>query len=173
MNSTELVKNVFESFKGLPVFPYHNFVHCVETAKRALAGSFYYGLPVDQRIALYTAALFHDANYLGDTDDTVNVQAAAKAWGGGGLVEELILSTANPWKVPAEGDPHALLKRILRDADILQSAEPHWKLLLEEELAVNATNIWISEHLTTDWGQEFFKMSKENSCFLEGPSNPF
>lgn len=161
MNRTELITKAYDSFKGLPVFAYHNFVHCVETANRALLASYYYGLPEEKRLALYKAALFHDASYKGASDDSLNVRASADAWGEGGLVEELILSAAGPWREPHDDDPHKLMKCILRDADILQTADHHWKLLLEEELSITATDEWIKQHLTTDWGHEFFRMSVE------------
>lgn len=166
MNRIELITKAYESFKGLQVFPYHNFIHCVETANRVLSASFYYGLPEDKRTALYNAALFHDASYVGAADDAINVAAAVKAWGEGGLVEELILSTKGPWQSPSQHDPHALLKNIIRDADILQSAELSWKLLLQEEAAVDATDEWLLDHLTTDWGKAFFRMKVESSLHL-------
>lgn len=161
MDQQQLVVKAYESFKDLPTFPYHNFVHCVETANRAMGASYYYGVSEDERLALFQAALFHDAGYLGDKDDAVNVRASAEVWGKDDLVRELILSTRSPWRLPQDNDPRGLLKRILHDADILQSATLHWRLLLEEELSIETSSEWLEQNLTTTWGQEYLALTKE------------
>lgn len=160
MNRENLLRQAYESFKDNPVFPYHNFLHCVETAHRTFLASFYYGLKEEVREILYEAALFHDARYLGDKDDTKNVLHSAEATENP-LVKELIVSTASPWLPPKENDPHKLLKEILHDCDILQSATIHWRILLEEELGTKSSLDWLKENLTTAWGREYLTVVAE------------
>lgn len=150
------LKRCEESFAGLPDLPYHNFAHCKSVAFRALRGARFYSLPPREATVLVRAAIFHDAGYLHAEDDAVNTAAAAKVWGEGGVVEKLILSTTNPWVPPAKDDLWGLHKKILRDADILQTCEDGWALKLEAELGVESDLNWVKEHLTTMWGMHYF-----------------
>lgn len=120
------------------LLPYHNLDHCLTVTKWCgrLAGML--RLPEHETKALLLAAIFHDFNHSGGTEeDSVNIERAVD-----GLtrfceihrvsdaMREFAVDCIRVTEFPFVRTPVNVAQGIIRDADLLQSIEPNYEEVL-------------------------------------------
>lgn len=131
--------------------PYHNFDHILSVLDRVHKNPLYNTLKEDERILLDLSALFHDAGYSRFNSEEENLAIAVSLLeefrvSSGDLtvtesevISELIYSTDNRNLNFVKDDDLYLMRAILKDADITQTAIKGgdvWRERLSEELGV-------------------------------------
>ena len=131
--------------------PYHNFDHILSVLDRVHKNPLYNTLKEDERILLDLSALFHDAGHSRFNSEEENLAIAVSLLeefrvSSGDLtvtesevISELIYSTDNRNLNFVKDDDLYLMRAILKDADITQTAITGgdvWRERLSEELGV-------------------------------------
>lgn len=131
--------------------PYHNFDHILSVLDRVQKNPLYNTLKEDERILLDLSALFHDAGHSRFNSEEENLAIAVSLLeefrvSSGDLtvtesevISELIYSTDNRNLNFVKDDDLYLMRAILKDADITQTAIKGgdvWRERLSEELGV-------------------------------------
>jgi hypothetical protein len=131
--------------------PYHNFDHILSVLDRVHKNPLYNTLKEDERILLDLSALFHDAGHSRFNSEEENLAIAVSLLeefrvSSGDLtvtesevISELIYSTDNRNLNFVKDDDLYLMRAILKDADITQTAIKGgdvWRERLSEELGV-------------------------------------
>jgi hypothetical protein len=154
--------------------PYHNNQHAFTVALNVVEGAEQHGLSVDEKRLLFIAALYHDWDHTGTADEKENIRRAVEGCLDGMREDDeseadrwtvmlLIYATAQYFYNPPS---LSLMKRLLRDADLMQNVEPDREIFfrgLSKELgmAVDAdtTQEFLRKHVfLTSWGKQ--KVSK-------------
>ena len=131
--------------------PYHNFDHILSVLDRVQKNPLYNTLKEDERILLDLSALFHDAGHSRFNSEEENLAIAVSlleefSVSSGDLtvtesevISELIYSTDNRNLNFVKDDDLYLMRAILKDADITQTAIKGgevWRERLSEEFGV-------------------------------------
>lgn len=131
--------------------PYHNFDHILSVLDRVQKNPLYNTLKEDERILLDLSAIFHDAGHSRFNSEEENLAIAVSLLeefrvSSGDLtvtesevISELIYSTDNRNLNFVKDDDLYLMRAILKDADITQTAIKGgdvWRERLSEELGV-------------------------------------
>lgn len=131
--------------------PYHNFDHILSVLDRVHKNPLYNTLKEDERILLDLSALFHDAGHSRFNSEEENLAIAVSlleefrvSFGDltvteSEVISELIYSTDNRNLNFVKDDDLYLMRAILKDADITQTAIKGgdvWRERLSEELGV-------------------------------------
>jgi len=150
--------------------PYHNNQHAFTVAVNVVEGAEAHSLSDEQKRLLFIAALYHDWDHTGTRDEKENIRRAVEGCLAGmredneseadrWTVMLLIYATAqyfyNPPTLP-------LMKRLLRDADMMQNMEPDRETFfrgLSKELGIvvdaDTTFEFLNKHVfLTVWGKE-------------------
>lgn len=132
--------------------PYHNTEHCIRVAHRCLELCAAGGWRLRHEISMVMcAALFHDFGHTGKRPDSINIDIAVEGMRNAKPVQdyysapsiEEIAETIRCTEFAPEGFPVApttYIQRVIRDADLMESMEPHCidyvVMALAEEMGV-------------------------------------
>jgi hypothetical protein len=161
-----IIENGVSNYK-----PYHSLRHLLNVFKYSIEGSESEQLPRDLKLPLYVAALVHDLDHAGASDDTVNINVSIDTfyelleqtklpftnWQIN-LVIDYIKATRYPYDYPKREDL-LIAHKIIRDADLMGMYEPNYLtdvyLGLYEELSKDNPLEFLEEQInfidSIDW----------------------
>jgi hypothetical protein len=176
-----IVENGVSNYK-----PYHNLRHLLTVFKNCVEGATIENLPRDSREPLFIAALLHDLDHAGASDDQINISITIdsiyemqerlklpisdKEFN---LILDYIRATKYPYEYPSNNNL-LLSHKIIRDADLMGVYEENYLpdifLGLFEELPIETIEEFIPQNdkfinsifWHTSWARNKWQLHKGN-----------